>query len=437
MSAAPDTSLISKLFLEGKYKEAEQLCDQQSHLNTNSRFFYLYGLCCYKNGNISGALIHFEKATALNPEDHDSLFNLAVARGELNMHVPAINAYQALLVRAPHYTKALPNLGQALMKVGRYAEGTEVFDKALKADPEDMNTASLRMEYECLYLPMHDRIAVCNKTLSMPKISHTQKHTALIYRATAEWVTQDIPSLERSLREAHNIPLQPQDQGYKNMVVYRTFLERLLAYRKLHPDLYEGDGTPLYLVGDSHSLSYAGLNILWHGKKYKIHSHLIMGAQARHLSSGTLDAKRFALSRYVNSLPGDAHLFCAFGEIDCRTDHGILPHWQNHGGTLEQLIKAVTEGLCRSIREMTDARQIKLSFLAIPAPLRASGDRQYVIKGFNENMFRLLAGTRHSYTDLYSLTCDIDGFSQGALHIDNFHLQPEALQKVLLPGTIN
>lgn len=407
------------------------LCAEIGTVSRNSKVFYLYGLCCYKNDDLLGSCAQFRRAVELNSADYDSLFNLAVACWELKQYEEALNSYRTLLAKAPHYIKALPNLAQALMKTGYYDEGYETFRKTIAADPRDIRSASLFLEFQCLYLTMKDRARCCNDFLSLPGISPTQKHTALIYRATTQWVSSDLAGLEDSLKEAYVIPMQAHDEGYRNMVVYRTFLQRLLDYRKARLHIYGPDAPPLYLAGDSHSLSYANAAVSWKGQTHKIQTHLIMGTQARHLSPSEPDAKKFALERYIKTLPTDATLLCAFGEIDCRTNHGILPYWQKQGGNLEDIVESMVAGYCRSVTTMAGESNINLAFLSVPAPHISSGDRRHVITLFNNALRKHVTSSRHTFIDTYTPSQGSDGYAHGQLHIDNFHLKPEALQAIL------
>lgn len=431
MHEAQTINQISQYFLQGRYKEALSLCAEISTTSRNSKVFYLYGLCCYKNLDLTGACLQFHKAVELNPHDYDSAFNLAIAYSETGQYVSALDTYRDLLSNAPHYIKALPNLAQLLMKTGNYEEGCKFFIKALAVNPQDTHSAGLFMEFECLYRRMKDRAPACNSLLSLPGISPTHRHTALIYRATAEWVTSDSAALEKSLADACRIPMQANDQGYTNMAIYRTFLQRLFDYRKAHPHIYQPDSPPLYMVGDSHSLSYANTTVSWKGRMHKVESHLIIGLQARHLSPAAPDAKKYALAHYIKTLPPACTLFCTFGEIDCRLNHGILPYWQKQGGALEDITSSIVTDYCQSLMNMAEAANINLVFLSVPAPQVNSGDRRQVIRLFNSELRKRVTSTRHIYIDTHAPSQGTDGYAHGQLHIDNFHLKPEALQTIL------
>lgn len=428
MTDADDINQATTLFTAGRYAEAEELCASLAvRMPNNSRLFYLYGVSCFQNGHLEKAAVQFRQASLLNPKDFDSLFNYAVACWDLRRYQESIESYETLLTKAPHYIKALPNLAQAYMKMGRYEEGVATFHKALACNPQDFKTAALLMEFQCLYLPTADRIEHCQTALSRAGLSDSHRHTALIYRAAAEWVMQNVEAVEHSLAAAAAVKAVQGDQGYINMVIYRNFLARLVAYRKENPALYSGDGEALYLTGDSHSLSYAGLSVRMNDRDCKIHSHLIMGTQAAHIGSAGPDTKREALSRYMQSLPEHSNLLCAFGEIDCRVNYGILPYWQKHGGDLETITAGVIERYVAFITKMAMRKSISLFFLSVPAPHPMSGDRRDVVALFNKYLAKYVSESGHHYVDLYMPT----RLPTMEMYIDSYHLKPEILESAL------
>ena len=420
-SDTEDLKKVSRLFTEGKYAEAGELSAViTARSPDNSRAFYLYGLCCYQTGDKVKAAEQFRRAVALNPQDFDSLFNLGVTSGELRRYTEAIDIYRSLLEKAPQYTKALPNLAQALIRTGRYEEGIAAFRQA----PKDVRTAALMLEYQCMFLPMRERAAVCNETLAFAGLPDHERYTALLYRANAEWVLQDDAALEASLAAASAIKPQPDNKNFISMSIYKNFLTHLLEYRKANPALYSGSGEPLFLVGDSHSLSYAGTAVRLEGTDYKIESQLIVGIKAWHIATQEPNERREALAHYIARLPEGSRLLCAFGEIDCRNDSGILPYWKKTGGSLESTVGNLVKGYVVGITAMASKRKLQPMFLSVPAPHPMSGDRREVIALFNS---ALLKEAGHRFIDLYKRTLGSGGYADAKYYIDSYHLKPDML----------
>ncbi len=69
-----------------------------------------------------------------------------------------------------------------------------------------------------------------------------------------------------------------------------------------------------------------------------------------------------------------------------------------------------------------------LFFLAVPAPLRSSGERAEVIALFNAALEKCAAAGGHRYVDLYGATLSGGGYADEKFYIDKFHLKPEVLQ---------
>lgn len=70
-----------KLYTEGKYQEAignyEAIVGQGLH---NAELYYNLGNCYFKTKNIPSAILNYERAYLLNPDDEDIRFNLDLAR---------------------------------------------------------------------------------------------------------------------------------------------------------------------------------------------------------------------------------------------------------------------------------------------------------------------------------------------------------------------
>ena len=79
---------------------------------------------------------------------------------------------------------------------------------------------------------------------------------------------------------------------------------------------------PLYLAGDSHSLSPSWREVSWRGATHLIHPVLVTGLKAWHLRPEADFFPKANFDAAMRAIPDGAPVVFAFGEIDCR--EGLL-----------------------------------------------------------------------------------------------------------------
>ena len=428
ISVEENLSRVTQLITDKQYAAAADLCTAliaQSPQNATAH--YLAGLACYLSNRPERAVDYFRQAVFLNSADKNALYNLGVVCGELHRNDEAISAYRALIEQAPRHTKAYQNMALLLVKTGKYTESVATLKQVLDADPADILTAGLLLEIECQWLPMPARILSCNDILRRAELTDEIRYTGLIYRAMAEWIIEDDQALAGTLAMALRHKPSTLTTGVRNIGIFETFLTRLLEYRHVDPALYVTNKKTLCMVGDSHSLSYAGANIRFEGDDYKINSHIIVGTKSWHIGTAPPNSRAQALAAYMARLPVGSTFFCVFGEIDCRLDNGILPAWQKYGGALEALVDTQVSAYVRAVTASAALRSLRPVFVSVPAPHRASGDRRHVVTLYNAALARHARQSGHRYFDLYTPTLGADGFSDESLYLDKFHLKPHVI----------
>lgn len=88
-------------------------------------------------GRTSDAILCYERAVELKPEDEEAHFNLGVAYGRAGQLLLAERHYREALKLFSDYPEAHNNLGNVLTRQKRYAEAIEEFKATLKLSPED------------------------------------------------------------------------------------------------------------------------------------------------------------------------------------------------------------------------------------------------------------------------------------------------------------
>ncbi|HEV2319550.1 MAG TPA: tetratricopeptide repeat protein, partial [Verrucomicrobiae bacterium] len=91
-------------------------------------------------GDVAGAVVHFNRALRINPLDAKSINNLGkilISQGNLDA---AIQDFQRALKLEPDNVRVLNNLGVALAAEGKVNEAVQDLEKSLRLIPEDADT---------------------------------------------------------------------------------------------------------------------------------------------------------------------------------------------------------------------------------------------------------------------------------------------------------
>ena len=427
-----DTELASQLLSEGKYPEAERICVSILQRSPGDVLaLFILGTAFCSTGKYEQAIEPLCQAAALDPDNVVAFYNIGVACAELHRHAEAIGAYQAALAKDPDHVFSLNNLGVALLSTGRLDEAVACLRRVNELSPTHPMIATNLAKALSLRLPMNDWPEYYAMALADTSLSLENRYILLIHRAIAEWVIADDTALSLTLAELAELRPKSVSAQVETPMRYEVFLAKLLSYRNDNPSLYAEANETMFLVGDSHSLSYAGTRLTLDGADYKIASHVIIGAKAWHVASPKLNQYTVALDAYLANLPAGAQLVCVFGEIDCRITEGILPYWQKTGGELDDIVEGQVARYVSSLAVRAQQRSLKLYFLSVPAPHRKNGDRRTVITLFNAALKKYALEAGHRYVDLHTATRGDDGFSSENLHLEDTHLKPEALTTAL------
>jgi Flp pilus assembly protein TadD len=88
-------------------------------------------------GNFTGAILYYDKALAIQPNDTYALIGKGTALGRLGNFTGAILYYDKALAIQPNDTYALTSKGLALDNLGNFTGAILYYDKALAIQPND------------------------------------------------------------------------------------------------------------------------------------------------------------------------------------------------------------------------------------------------------------------------------------------------------------
>jgi hypothetical protein len=187
-------------------------------------------------------------------------------------------------------------------------------------------------------------------------------------------------------------------------------------------------------VGDSHGLSYAGLDVEIDGRAYLTKTELVIGGKAWHLATDARNRYKQRFEWAVARAPEHSLILCSW----------ILPFHRATGGNLDDIVRRQTASYVAYVREHLLVRRQTPLFFGVPAPFLDHPDYERegatledqrllvgIIRLFNEGLNQAASAGGFGFIDLYALTNDRDGKASGSLHNDSIHLRPEALALAL------
>ncbi len=364
----------------------------------------------YQNGEYKQALEFFEKAAPAH--GFNAWYNAGVCHEHQRDYERALTSYHKALDLQPGHPSTLNNIGFALHELGRGREALDYVGKAYALSPENRHIGPNALSVWCNNAPMEEWPVLCQKILGNNNALPEHKYLASIYTACALWALK---------QERFPIEFPAPSQGYnwiKNIGVYQTHLQRLAEQKD--ESIYH-DSKPVFMIGDSHVLSYAGLE--FNGRK--ITPQLVFGAKAFHIASKAPNRYLTAFKTQTDRLEEDSTLLCCFGEIDCRIDEGMLAYQHKTSLNLKNIVEEQVARYIQAVKNI--APKTDVTFVNIPAPHPRLGDRREVIRLFNEQLSR-----QADIIDVYKASLGRDGYACEGSHIDDVHLKPAVFKRALL-----
>ncbi len=128
--------------MEGRLKEAKQLYHELLSFIDAPLLHYNLGLVYYDSEEYLTALEHFENAVKGDPNDMDSLFNLALCNKKCSRINVAIELFKILLTRDTDNIDAIYNLAGCYREIRHDSEAIEAYLKVLKLSPDHSSATS-------------------------------------------------------------------------------------------------------------------------------------------------------------------------------------------------------------------------------------------------------------------------------------------------------
>ena len=228
------------------------------------------------------------------------------------------------------------------------------------------------------------------------------------------------------------VRLKPKDKVFCN--AYSNFIGQLLEATW---DEKSDTENKLYLLGESHCLSYAHRNIAIDGSNFEIVPRITFGAKAYHFCRTKHDKYKAITKAHFASLPKNSKVFLSYGEIDCRPNEGFISAARKRDEPLEELIDQTTEGYVQWFLEQNAGRRHRLYFINVPAPVYddklttdLNSEVASTVALFNAALKKYSLQYGYDTVDVFKFTAGKEGFSNGLFHIDNYHLAVKAIPEI-------
>ena len=228
------------------------------------------------------------------------------------------------------------------------------------------------------------------------------------------------------------------DTKFKHIRAYWNLLDLLLSWNQKANGMANASKNmeTLHVIGESHSLSVHGAEISYRGRPMRCVAQWIAGCKQWHLGNGKVNIYKRKFEMIMAQLPQRSTILLAIGEIDCRSDEGIVKVWRKSPEkSLDSLCQATARAYLQYVAEISARYDHQLVIGGVPAPiippqaltLEIAEQRTHLIRTFNRCLKELALVSRMDFLDVYALTDCGNGIADGECHIDTCHLLPSAV----------
>lgn len=384
---------------------------------------------------------HLREALLQKP-DFAEAYNL---RGVLELHSlstaqEAFHSFQQALQFSPTHPPFLYNLALAALKLGEFQQAIQAANTAI------MLTQGKSAAWQPLTSALFDQgdkealHGWYQQWLALPESSFTDHCRFTIYFALFALLHNHWQECRTWLEKTHLLlpHLPPQKEGVWLHNFYH-FLEALSASPP--PPLPET--TPslpiLYSLGESHALVPAYRTVQLQGTSYTLVPKFVMGCKLWHLIAPYANSHRKVFLQQLASLPLNSSMLLCVGEIDCRLEEGFVSYLLKHPLIQpDTYIENIISQFGSWMEEHRQKHQCTLYVQGVPAP-----SKSLLTTGAPENLWlkvveltnfclqKCAAHYQWHFIDVYGLSKDADGWSNGCWHLDAYHLKPNYLSACL------
>lgn len=432
----------------------------------------LLALGYHESGDLDAAIMQFKKAIKINPNHASVRVNLANsflevgklknAQLQLNKacaldnrlaalhnsfgklyslqhrHNESLEAYQKAVEFEPQNAFYRDNTGVAFYKLGRFKEA---LDSLTIAHNMDMRAESVVVHLFDLLMMMQqypEAVGMGLKTIDQNSLTNANKAAIQIGVAKICWLENELSLLDKLLADSAIILSEQQStKNTRNFKAFHHHLSLLSKFQKNHHRLYEAttDKT-IFMISESHGFGPARTSVRFSNEAFSIRSFLITGCKLFHLASNKANMFQASLQILLSKLPKQSKIIIGFGEIDCRIDEGIFPHYVKNNLPFETNLSIMAANYVSNICALAREYSHTILLYGIPAPnpavlkdLTQKTTDQYLelFSNLNESLAAESNRAGCIFLDTYAYTRDKNGAGKIERYMDNVHLYPDTL----------
>jgi len=180
---------------------------------------------------------------------------------------------------------------------------------------------------------------------------------------------------------------------------------------------------PLYLAGDSHSLSPAWRTVTFRKQEHVLVPRLVTGCKIWHLREASDFFTKANFEAAMATIPDGSPVVFMFGEIDCR--EGLLVAVERmRYASLEEGIAYTVKIYISVLKELAKSRKFKVLVHPVPPVLN---ETRHIVKPFNAQLVAAVKKEPSLHMlDFFSSLLTPDGTSLAdGLKLDGTHMHPD------------
>ena len=211
---------------------------------------------------IDEAVISYDRAITINPKFAEAYKNRGNILKELNRFDEALASYDQAIGCNQNKADIHNSRGNTLIELNRFDEALVSYDRAISINP---NFAEAYNNRGFLFIGL-DNLSGAEESYQIATKTSSEKNirfSAILYLAIIAYLKGDLKGMGDLLSSSHSI-LPVSEGPLKNQRAYWEYLFSLLVWHhKNNPDEIKSTAIEkLYVIGESHALSYHGMVII-------------------------------------------------------------------------------------------------------------------------------------------------------------------------------
>jgi len=429
----------------GEKKEAEEALKKAIELNPDyAPAHYNLAVVYMSEKKNDEAIEHYKLAIKLDPsftKAYNNLTRLLINNPE-NLQ-ESLYYLQKAIELSPDMEELIYNLGITFSVAGNFLESKLAFEKSFTLMPTKWE--SFEKSLDCMFLMSeYEELVMRIKKFFENKnnIPVVTKKRMYFYLYLLSFLQEDYSNCDLYLcKSSLLLDFPDEDKKIRAIKIFYNYIKLLVLYRNANYMVYEKSyDDNIYIIGESHCLSSAHLIINLNDKQYKIVPYIITGCKIWHLISPYQNSYSKSFDILLNKATPNSITIMCFGEIDCRFNEGIMSFYRkNPEIDIELHIHQMILKYISLLRKKALEKQLDILVQGVPAPnvdlsnidQKEKNSFLDIVKYFNHQLKNECNKYDIKFLDVYSLTANEFGTSNGLYHLDGHHLKPHYINLVM------